>query len=168
MFRLALLAFVVPGEIDELTRLEVLVFHVVRVHEDDAPAVIDAAITVVQTVDRGVELVVAADRHHDELTRLEFVPRDRINGELRLADTVVEFAFIARLVRQIKDVLRDALVVALEAGDHALDAVADLAVVGDEFLPRNRRALAECGTRKACDDGVFAEQVIARRLEFAA
>jgi hypothetical protein len=60
---------------DQLSRSQDRGFLVQRIHENDAPAVVNAAITIVQTASVGVELVVRSDCHHDVAARLKF---DRI------------------------------------------------------------------------------------------
>jgi len=51
----------VAGDVDGLFALDALGFHVFEVEEEDAAFVVDAAVAVVEAVDGGVELVVAAE-----------------------------------------------------------------------------------------------------------
>ena len=56
-------------EVDELALDEAELDHVGRVHEHDAALAADAAVAIVEAVDRRVVLVVAADRHHAQAAR---------------------------------------------------------------------------------------------------
>ena len=61
--------------------------YVVRVHEDDAAALLDPAVAVVQAVDRGVELVVAAHRLQQQPPLGDLQHLELVGGEDRLART---------------------------------------------------------------------------------
>ena len=60
-----------------------------------------------------------------------------MHREKRFADFVIKFPVVARGVRQIENILRDSFIEALETGNHALDVVADPAVIGNQSLPIN-------------------------------
>ena len=64
-------ALKVTGEIDELTLLEACLAHVIAIHENDTPAIVNTAIAVIETIDSRVELVVASYRHHPILSWLQ-------------------------------------------------------------------------------------------------
>ena len=64
---------IATGQVNELALLQPGVLYIFRIHKDDASPVIDATVPIIKTVDRGVELVVAANRHHQILARLEFM-----------------------------------------------------------------------------------------------
>jgi hypothetical protein len=105
------------------------------VEHHDAALVADAAVAVVESVDGRVELIVAADGHHQKLAGREFVSRQGVHGELGLARRGFPHAF-AREVGQVESAgAAHALVVILEADDDARDAFADEIVVGGEFRP---------------------------------
>ena len=126
------------------------------------------AVAIAESIDRRVELIVRADRHHQVLAGCEVVPVDPRYDELRLACAVVELAFIARLIGQVKDVALDPLVEVLEARDDVLDVVADSVVVCCEPSPIDCRGVAERRSREPPDDRGLAEQLLARGLEMAA
>src|SRR6516165_497622 len=77
--RLPFVAFEVTGDVDRLPLDRSSGSHVLRIHKNHSSPVVDATIAIVQSIDRGVELIMAADRHQDVLTG--------INGkELNLID----------------------------------------------------------------------------------
>ena len=98
----ALLAAEVAGEIDELALREAERGDVVGVEEDHAAAVKNSAVAIIEAVDRRVELIVRADRHHHEMTGRDIFARDAVRGENGFARGRGEFAAIARAVGQIK------------------------------------------------------------------
>jgi hypothetical protein len=63
----ALLPFVVARDVHDRTVLEPTLAHVVGVHEHHAAPVANSPVSVVQSVDRRIELVVTADRRQHEL-----------------------------------------------------------------------------------------------------
>ena len=60
----ALLTHEMAGEIHHLPLLQTCFADIVRVQEDNTATVINAAVTITQTIDRRVELIVRTDRHH--------------------------------------------------------------------------------------------------------
>src|SRR5207342_1288574 len=102
--------------------------NVAGVKEDDTATVIDAAVAIIEAVDRRVELIVRANRHHQVMAGREIVPVDLRDDEPRLAFAIVELASIARLIGQIKDVALDPLIEILETGNDMLNMVADTVV----------------------------------------
>src|SRR5258708_4142096 len=116
--RRARLAPEMAGDVDDLTILEPQPGQVVAVDEHDAAVAGEAAVAVVEAVDGGVVLVVAADRHHQKLPFAQLALRKRMHGEARLAGGGGELS-LARAVGQVEPAgFPDALVVALRAGDH--------------------------------------------------
>src|SRR5438128_7223515 len=95
----------VTCEIDNLALTQPLFLHVLRIHEEHATSVVNAAIPIVQTINVSVELIVGSDRHQNECPRLQFVARDWMHGEKRFADFVVELSLVARCVGQIENIL---------------------------------------------------------------
>ena len=80
VIRHSLLAFKVARQIDYLSlERDLARAHVFRIKQHDTTLVVDAAIAVVETVDRGVELVVAPDRHHHKLLWCDLVIRNLVN-----------------------------------------------------------------------------------------
>src|ERR1700685_4112935 len=68
--RLAHLAFKVTVYVDDLAGLEISFLHIKRVQEEHAAAIEDTTITVIESVDGGIELIVAANRCQKKLVRL--------------------------------------------------------------------------------------------------
>src|SRR6478752_691070 len=134
------------------------VLGVLGVDHDDAAAALDAAVAVVEAVDRGVVLVVGAQGLEQEPALGEFGVLDRCGGEVRLAGGGGEAAFVAGRVGEGESA---------GPGD-AGDAVADRAVVLLEVLPRGGGGGAEDGAGEAGDDRGFGEQVGTRGGEVAA
>ena len=57
-------------EVYNIPGMETTAGHILGVHEDDPALVVHTPVTVVEAVDGGIELVVAADGHHDVLAVL--------------------------------------------------------------------------------------------------
>ena len=111
----------------------------------------------------GVELIVRADGHHEEMSRCEVVTRERVHGEMRFARRRRERSF-ARSVGQVEAArLADPRVVVLEAGNHLLDGGADVVVVLDDAVPVDPAPLAEDGLGEARDDRGLGEKMVRRR-----
>ena len=89
-----LFSFEVTGKIDELALNEMGLPHVILVHEEHAPAVINSAITIIEAVDRRVELIVAAQRGQDELPGLNSNATERVRDENGLSRRRVKFPFV--------------------------------------------------------------------------
>ena len=154
----------VTRKIDNLSLSQPRFLRVIRIHEEHATSVVNAAIPIVQTIDVGVELIVRSDRHQNEFSRFQFVARDRMHGEKRFADFVVKLPLITRCVRQIENVLSDALVEILKTGNDMLDVIANPAVIGNKSFPINRSAIVERRTRQTRDNRRLTAQLGARRL----
>ncbi len=134
--------------------------------EAHAPVTAHAAVAVVETVDRRVVLVVAAQRGQVQqvartLRRLRVVARDRMDEEARAPVDRAPFSF-ARAVAQVEATRgANAFVEILETLDHRRDVFADAIIIGGQFEPRNARARQ--GRRgKPCDDRGFRQQVPGR------
>ena len=84
------------------------------------------------------------------------------NDELCLTRRRVELPFVARIVRQVEDVLAYPDVKILEAGNDMIDVIADPIVVRDKALPINLAATPKRCLREATNDCRLAHQVIAR------
>ena len=75
-------------DVDEVELLEAAVAHVVFVHEHDRAQAFEAPVAIVVRVDRGVELVVRADRRQQEpaLARVD-VGGERTRARTRRGQT---------------------------------------------------------------------------------
>src|SRR5262245_16095075 len=100
---------------------------------------IDAAITITQTIDSRIELIVRPNGHHKLWARTKIVAVNRGDDELRLPFTIVELALIPSLVWQVEDIVLDPLIEHLEARDDSLDMVSNVIVVSDKCVPLNLR-----------------------------
>ena len=109
--------------------------NVFGIQENHAPAVVNSAIAIVQTVNRRVELIVAAHRHHQKLIRLQIDFRQRMNGEVRFTIVRVELP-VANWIRQIEAArLSHARVVIVEIRNDVLDVFADAIVIANQSVP---------------------------------
>ena len=122
-------AFEVADNVDPLVFLEVAGGPCrFGVEESNAEAVGDTAIAVVFAVDRGVELVVAADGGEEELVGGEVVLRDGVDGEFGAGVGGVEFALVG--VGEIEAAgLTHAGVVLCEPGDDVFDVLTDVVII---------------------------------------
>ena len=139
------------------------------VDEHHAPAALDAAVAVVEAVDGGVVLVVAAQRLQHQPALRDGHPLQRVDREVGFACAGGEFARVARRVRQLEAVgLADLAVVVVAAGHHGGDRVADQVVVVVELLPRHRMVGAQQRAGQLADDRHLAAHLVARRVQAAA
>src|SRR6266566_10032030 len=162
MTRVSFLAVAkVTRKIDNLSLSQSRSLRILRIHVEHAAPVVNAAIPIVQTVDVSVELIVGSDRHQNEFSRLQFVARDRMHGEKRFADFVVELSLVTRCVRQIENILGNALVEILKTGNNMLDVIPNPIVIGNKSFPINRAAIIECRASKTGDNRRLTAQLIA-------
>src|SRR5205823_14877147 len=100
-----------------------------RVEKDDAPSIVDSPIAIIEAVDGRVELVVAANRHHQKLSIFERVARERVHCKLRTSGRGLEFT-LTRSVRKIKTSrLTHAPIVIFKARNDARDCGANQVIV---------------------------------------
>ena len=93
---------------------------VLGVDEHDAPTALDAAVTVTESVDGGVVLIVAAHRLQDQTTLRYRYPAQWVDHEIRFGSGCFKSTLIAGRVRQHESVgLSDAHVEVVEAQDDA-------------------------------------------------
>ena len=67
------------------------------VQQDHPPATLDPPVPVILSVDRGVELIVGADGHEEELPGLERAARDRMHQKVCAAGVGVELPLARRV-----------------------------------------------------------------------
>ena len=72
-----------------------------RIQKHHAPPSSNPPIAIVQPIDRRIELIVTAHRHHQELAGLQIMPRQIMNGKLRASTGVLKTP-LPRGVRQIE------------------------------------------------------------------
>src|SRR5216684_255139 len=141
--RAARLAAEVAGEVDHLSLAQAEVDDVVAVHQHDAPLADEAAMPVLQPVDGRVVLIVAAHRHHEQLSWGELRARKRVHREPRLAGRRAEPA-LARAVGEVEPARpANPLVVPLRARHDLRYEIADAIVVLDEPRPTHPAARAD-------------------------
>ena len=127
------------GELDPVPLGQLQFGHVRLVHEHHHPLTGHAAVAIIVGIDGGVELIVAADGHELEVRRLRhvviLVHHAGHEQEIGLAG----WRFPEPIPRGDREVepagLVDPRVVILEPGNHGLDLVADVGIVGDELVP---------------------------------
>jgi hypothetical protein len=78
--RLANFTFKVTIDVHDLTGAQIPFFHVERVQKEDAPTIKYTPVSVIQSVDSGVELIVAANGRQQKFVGLKVMFRDRANG----------------------------------------------------------------------------------------
>ncbi len=167
--RVAAFGTEVTGQIDPITGAETEPPDVVFVHENDMTATGDTAIPIGLAVDGGVELVMAADGHHQQLIAFEIPMWNRMDGENGSTRFGWKFLLIARRVREIETAtLADPLIVILEAGHHLFDVVANAIVIGTQAEPIDAGSAAERSCRDVTNDCGFAHEVRAGGREDAA
>ena len=89
----ALFALEMAGEIHDLSGRKSGVSYIFCVQKHDAPPAVDAAIAIVQAVDGRVELIVAADGHHQQLAGRKVVAGDGWTVKLCAARRRFELPF---------------------------------------------------------------------------
>lgn len=151
----------VAGDVDFGDGFDVVCGHVPGVEEDDFAAHADATVAVVESVDGGVELVVAAEGLEDESAfgNLELVEGG--GGEIGFGVGGVPDSFFGGVGEVEAAGLAGAVVVVFEPGDDGFDFIADVVVVVPEGLPVDIGFACEGGFGEAGDDGGFAEKVFA-------
>src|SRR6185295_5505112 len=138
--RHSLLALEVADQIHARALLQTCRANIRGIQKNDAPPVVNAAITIVQSVDRGVELVMTADRHHQILVGLQLMMRQIMDSKNCATAWRVENA-LARRARKMKAAgLSHAQVVVVKARHNSLDMIPDQIVIGNERLPIDSRA----------------------------
>jgi hypothetical protein len=78
--RLPNFPFKVTEDIHDLTCLEISCFHIKRVQEEHPATTKDTPIAIIQSIDRGIELIVASNGSQEELVRLQAMVRDWANA----------------------------------------------------------------------------------------
>src|SRR5205085_7830869 len=131
MMRGSFFAIEVACEINRLSLCESELLHVFRVEKDDAAAIMDSAIAVVQAIDGRVELVVAAHGHHQKLVWSERDGRKRMNCEIGSTRRRFEYAFACGVWKIEASGFTYAAVVILETRNDARDVIAYAVVIFD-------------------------------------
>ena len=156
------------GQIDDRAGRDAQLVQVGAVQQHDPPLVRDSPIAIAQTVNGGVELIVRADGHHEEMSRCEVVTRERVHGEMRFARRRRERSF-ARSVGQVEAArLADAVVVALETRHDFRDEVADAIVILGRPAPADAGPVAHRGFGEPGHDLRLGEQMPGRRRDATA
>jgi len=135
------------------------------VHKYHMPAAVDPAIAVIEAVDRRVELIVRADRGHQQSSRRKVNFLKHARSEMSLARGGRKIPFPGR-IRQIESAgYADAFVVIIETRNHALDRIADTVVIGSEAIPVNFAFVAKRRFCKLAHDPDLALEQIGCGLE---
>src|SRR5438105_12929724 len=148
----------VADNVNNLSLLESGFRDVFRVEKDDAPTVADSAIAIIEAVDGRVELIVAANRHHQELSIFERVARERVHCKLRASGRGLETT-LTRSVGKIKTSrLTHALIVIFKTWNSARDCGANQVIVSGQREPINVASLAQRRRSEARNDHRLAQQ----------
>src|ERR1041385_9372964 len=68
----ALYSVITANQIDHLPFLERRRAHVITIQEHDTSSIVNSAIPIIEPVNRRVELIVTAHRHHEKFTWFQF------------------------------------------------------------------------------------------------
>ena len=79
---LSKITIITANKIDHALSLDPPLAHIIRIHEDYTSTSIDAAISIVKTVDCGVELIMGSNRHHQKLALFKLDWIHWMNGEV--------------------------------------------------------------------------------------
>jgi len=125
------------SDVHEVKLRQVAVAHVALVHEHDSAQALEPSVSVVVRVDRGVELVMRADRCQQEptFTRVD-VPREWRRRKFRATGRGLENPVPRRLDDAESVRVAGAPVEVLEALEHARHGIANPVIVFDVPLPR--------------------------------
>lgn len=145
--------------------MNVALFHIFWIHEEEATFVSDATISVVESVDRRIELVVTTDGHEHEFVVFDLGGTERIHGKDGLTGSGFELALLGGVGEVEAPGLADAGVEVLEAGDGFFDQVPDAVVVFGHVSEVDSGTFAECGGGEAGGDLGFAEEIVRDRFE---
>src|SRR5712664_1348025 len=127
------------------------------VDEHDVAPPRNSAIAIIHAVDRRVVLIVTSDcRECESLivghTRIFFEPG--IDEKIRFLRRRQPIAFRCGNIQPKSTRLLDPRIEVCEVRKYRLDAIADLCVIGNQFLPSDPR-VRQCGQRHACDNCRF-------------
>ena len=138
---------------------------VIRIHQHHAPTVTNAAVAVVKTIDRGVELIVRPDGGHDELARTNRQLWNVVDSEFRLAIRSAELTLVADCMWQFKAIrLANPRIHLFKARNNPCDTCANSIIISHISAPidtersaghgRHNRGLAQqvlgCGRKRPC------------------
>ncbi len=166
LVRLPVLAAEGADHIHQVAVLEAQLGQVLGVHQDHAAAARDAAVPVIQAVERGVVLVMAADglQHQVPLRRAQVL--QRADREPATADVCLEGPGVPRRVGQDKTVFGpDTGVEILEPRKDPRDVVPHHVVILGHSLPVHGVVGAEGRLGHPGHDHWLGEQVIGDRLQ---
>src|SRR6266478_7428104 len=98
------------GNIDRLALHKSCHTHVLGIHEDDPSPVVDTAIAVVQSIDRCVELIMAAHRHQNVLPGINGKEFNLVDGKICLSGRCRKLPPVPWRIWQIKDSFRYSMI----------------------------------------------------------
>src|SRR6516164_2537306 len=140
--RMALIAFEMARDIDRLALHKSCHPHILRIHENDSSPVVDAAIAIVQTIDRCVELIVTTHRHQNILAGINGKKINLVDGEICLSSRCRKLPPVPWGIWQIEDSFRYPMIEMFEARNHLLDFVPNQIVVGGPSRPFQLRSIS--------------------------
>ena len=80
------------GDVYHLFRSNISLIHIITVHKEHATFIFNTPVTVVQTKDGSIELIMTANCHQQEFTFSRYCSFQRINAEMGFAVTCVKNA----------------------------------------------------------------------------
>ena len=135
--------------------LQAAACEVTLVDENHVTPAGNSAITIIHAVDRRVVLIVASDRRKREsvaIPNVGILVYAGIDQEIGLFRRCSPLALRCRNIEPKSTGLLDAGIEVSEVWKHRLDAIADLAIIGNQIRPINPGVLQR-GQRHAGDDG---------------
>lgn len=130
--------------------------HVIWIKENDHALISDATVAIVESVDRGVVLIVTAQGLEGQVLGVLFLEnRERAGAEISFVVGSVPLADFSG-IRQVETTCdTDSLIKILKARNGACDEVTNVIVVSTQRTPIDTRTTAEGGFCEARDDSNF-------------
>src|SRR5947207_8721529 len=126
--------------------------HVVLVQQYYAPAIANAAISIVQTIDRGIKLIVTANGHHQKLARFQIMHGQRMNSEYGFAARGLEDPLASGVSKMESARLTHPLIVVFKPGNHTLDQFANAIIVRNQSFPIDSRSWSQSSARQSTNN----------------
>src|SRR5512133_496134 len=150
----------VGDEIDDFAVLEAQLIDVTGIHEHDPAATRNSAVAITEPVDRGIELIMAAQGLQDQMTRWHLQCLDRRHRELGTPGVGRECTRVPRGVWQQKTAWAgDVDLIGLTTGNDSSDEATNLTIVIAHAPPVNAVAITERRLGELGDDRNFGPQM---------
>src|SRR5207342_2843450 len=152
-------------EVHELAIMESQLFDVARIDEHHPATTLDTAVTITESIDRGIELIMAAQGLQDQMAGWHVQRRNRRDRELGKARLRGKRTRVSRWMRQDEAAWSgDVDLIALAAGHHPGNVPANVAIVVPHRRPFDAVTITERRLRKSGDDRDLRPEVRTGRL----